>query len=381
MSCLSGRNKYNWPSDDDLIAGIVAAGSRDAYAESFGCPESTLASRLRSRGLKEKAVLALRFKAGSGDDPGPFDAAVHKAVSRKDGASVEQVADVLDVSPKRVREALARLRDHGFRVPEEEQPGAKVVLQRVAPAKRNLHKSLLTGDQITVGVVSDTHLSSKEHAGEALQLAYDEFERREITEVWHAGDLVAGRGIYRTQDQDLQHFTYGDQVENAVANYPRRDGITTRVIAGNHDIEGEFGKIGANPVVGVANRRDDIDYLGDYTAFIELPNGAHAQLVHGRGGGSYAISYKAQKWVEGLPPGRKPAVVVFGHWHVSALVRHRNVTCMLGGCFEWQTSLLVRLGLQPDVGFWVLTMALGNDGSLVRVIPEWLSIYEGREAA
>ena len=41
---------------------------------------------------------------------------------------------------------------------------------------------------------------------------------------------------------------------------------------------------GADPVKGVANERPDVDYLGAYSAWIELANGAYLHLLHGKGG-------------------------------------------------------------------------------------------------
>ena len=208
------------------------------------------------------------------------------------------------------------------------------MLEKIAPSKNNLHQTLFEGDTLRVGIVSDTHLASKEEAVPELHMAYDTFVEEGITEVWHAGDLIAGIGVYATQAGDLKLHTMDAQVEYAKINYPSRPGIKTRVIAGNHDIEGAIGRLGANPVVMVCNQRDDMEYLGDYQAWLEMPNGAWGCLHHGRGGMSYAVSYKPQKIIEGLPGGRKPALMIFGHWHVAHVVRHRKVHALMGGTFS-----------------------------------------------
>jgi hypothetical protein len=163
-----------------------------------------------------------------------------------------------------------------------------------------------------------------------------------------------------------------------VDHYPHREGITTRGITGNHDIEGEFGKLGANPVVAFSNQRDDIEFLGDFSAWVELPNGAWAHLLHGKGGMSYAYSYKAQKLVDGYPSGRKPALLCVGHWHVHGTIEARAVQVVFPGCFEWASPFMERLGLAPAVGFHILHLTLGEDGSLVKFMPEWFRFHEGR---
>lgn len=301
-------------------------------------------------------------------------------ISRSKETSVEELADALDVPPKKIRPALDALRADGYRISDPEEP--TISLSKIPPVTEDrITRSLLEGEEVTVAIVSDTHLGSREEALEALEVFYDEIEARGITEVWHAGDLVAGVDIYRGQTTSgilPGLHTYREQVEYAVENYPKRDGIRTMIIAGNHDVEGAAGRIGADPVSAVCHRRPDMTYLGTYTGTVELPNGAYAQLVHGRGGGGYAVSYKPQKYVESLTPGRKPSLIIFGHWHVSGFFRHRYVPLLLAGCFEWQTDLLVRLGLQPDVGGWVVTMRLADDGSIVGIRPEWLAFYPGR---
>lgn len=307
----------------------------------------------------------------------PLVGAIREALRRKRSYSVEALADAVDASPRRVRDAIAALRDAGFRIPAEKD--GTVELVKVPPSKATTaHTALLDGDDVTLAIISDTHLSSKECALEHLNLAYDEFAKRGIREVYHAGDLVAGMGIYPTQPQDLLNHTFQAQVDHAVENYPRRDGIRTVLISGNHDVEGAFGRMGADPVAAVSNRRDDLLYLGPYEGNVELPNGAFFKMIHGRGGGGYAMSYKPQRWVEGLAPGRKPAMVVFGHWHIAGCFQHRNVHLLLGGCFEWQTSLLVRLGLQPVVGYWLVRLRLADDGTVVKFTPELTQFQEGR---
>lgn len=300
------------------------------------------------------------------------------------GRTVSHLADRLDCSPRRVREGIAELRRRGYRVREPDE-GGEVVLDRVAPTRDQLHLGLLRGETVRLGIVSDTHLCSKEEAADELQLAYDAFAAEGITEVLHAGDLVAGRGIYRTQDQDLRVHTAEGQVDYAVEHYPRREGITTRMIAGNHDIEGAFGQIGFDPVAAVAARREDIDYLGPWEAWLDYsPNPerpCYVHLLHGKGGMSYSVSYKAQKFADSYPPGRKPAVSVIGHFHVRGDWTHRGIQILFPGAFEWRTALGVRLGLTPAVGFHIVEMTIGQDGSLVGWAPRWMPFYEGRRLA
>jgi hypothetical protein len=135
-------------------------------------------------------------------------------------------------------------------------------------------------------------------------------------------------------------------------------------------------------VKALASRRDDINYLGPYSAWVELANGGYLHLLHGKGGMSYAYSYRAQKIVEGYGQGRKPGALILGHYHVQGNFSPRSVNTMFPACFEWQSVQFgARLGLRPTVGFHVVECQLADDGSFVDWTPSWKPFFEGRVLA
>ena len=292
-----------------------------------------------------------------------------------DRATVEQIADMADVSPKRVREAAARMASEGYRIDLGDHA---VRLDRVVPDRINLHPDLLSGETVHVGVVSDTHLGSHEQALDELNLAYEVFASEGITDVLHAGDITCGMGVFKGQDAEIHVHTLDEIRDFTVEHYPSAPGITTRLIGGNHDLEGDAGRVGLDIAAAVASKRDDIEYLGAYSAWVGMHGGSWIHLLHGRGGMSYSVSYKAQKLVDGYPSGRKPAVLIVGHWHVRGNFEARGVEVVFPGCFEWQSRFLQRLGLMPSVGFHILELTFGDDGSLVRFVPRWFRFHEGR---
>jgi len=296
---------------------------------------------------------------------------------RKDQATVEELADAYDVSPRRIREAVARLGDKGYRVGEEEQ---KVVLHRAPPPSDNVHKVLFRGKTLRFGVVSDMHLGSKNERLEELHAAYKVFADEGITTVYNPGDLVCGKGIFPGQINEINLHTYEKQVDYAIENYPHVKGITTHIIAGNHDLEGEFGKVGANPVVAVCNQRRDMVYGGDYRATYELPQGTRLYMLHPKGGLSYALSYKVQKIAESFEGGSKPHLCLVGHYHRRGSFEWRNIQMLLCGCFEGGGSFGARLGMgEPAVGFHTIEMTVAEDGSIVKFLPRWWKFFPGRK--
>jgi hypothetical protein len=100
-------------------------------------------------------------------------------------------------------------------------------------------------------------------------------------------------------------------------------------------------------------------YLGQYSADIIL-SGTRIRLHHGDGGGAYALSYKGQKLAESIPSGQKPRVFIMGHYHTAFYFWYRNMHVINAGCFEDQTLFLLRKGLNPAIGGWLVELRLGK---------------------
>ena len=230
------------------------------------------------------------------------------------------------------------------------------------------------GHTVRLGVVSDTHLGSQYQALQELEAVYDEFACRGVSAVMHAGDVFAGVGMYRGQETDEllpAVDTYSRQVDYAEAEYPARDGITTYMIAGNHDLDGAFSRSLSSPVRALASRRRDITYLGDDRASVELTNGATVMIAHGRGPAGYAHSYRGQRFIESLGRRERPDLLILGHFHRAGFFVHDGVSCVLAACFQTQTPFLAANGIEPDVGGFVISLT-ATAGEMVGMSVDWV---------
>lgn len=241
------------------------------------------------------------------------------------------------------------------------------------------------GDVVKIGVVSDTHLCSRHQQLTHLKTLYQRFYDEGIDTVLHAGDLVEGIRMYRGWELEVLHHGCDEQAAYAVEHYPSHPGMKTYLISGNHDASFRTNG-GVNIVKRVCNRREDMIFLGDSGAYLDLPGGMKVYLQHGAKGVPYARSFRLQKAAENFPQNtfndrnRRPDLYIVGHYHVTAtLPDYQNIFSMKPGCFQSQTEFLRRLGLCPDVGGWILEYKLNPDCGgfdLAEISAKWIPFRE-----
>ena len=209
-------------------------------------------------------------------------------------------------------------------------------------------------EPIEIGVVSDTQIGSKQQQITHLNRFYDYCHDRGISIMLNCGDIVEGNGkLYRGQAYDLFLHGADAQEDYTVKAYPKRKDMITYMIGGNHDES--FYKSDGNEILRhIADKRDDLRYLGMYGAHLKLGN-IKIYMMHGDSGVAYARSYKLQKIIEQMSPQTKPHILVAGHWHVGThLPMYRNVEGFSLGCFQAQTSYMRRKGLYPTLAGLIL---------------------------
>lgn len=237
----------------------------------------------------------------------------------------------------------------------------KVQLKRILRKKDYKPKILKTnlGDNVfTFGIVSDTHFCSNHEKLNELHTFYDICRKEGIKVIVHAGDLVAGWGMYRGQENEVHTFGAEKQAQYVIDNYPKVENVKTYFCSGNHDLSW-WQKSGIDIGNLVAAKRPDMIYLGQYQGNLTI-NGIDIRLLHPDKGGAYAISYNLQKIVEQLPSGEKPHILIAGHYHTAIYFFYRLVHVIQAGCFEGQTLYLLRKGINPMIGGWTVKVRLGG---------------------
>lgn len=283
--------------------------------------------------------------------------------------TISELSEKFDKSISTIEKWLKELSEEGYCI--ENHDGRCKLVTYATPSENEVNHTT-THTHLKIAIISDTHLCSTSQQLTHLNHFYDLCASDGITDIYHAGDLLAGVGVYRGQDDEIFCHTQDRQIEYAIENYPYRKGITTHIIAGNHDLV-FLKRRGGNPLVRVALERDDINYLGAYSAWVKLAENCNMYLLHPDGGAAYSDSYKLQKLIESFEGGNKPNIAVMGHFHRRCEISSRNVYGLLGACFESQTAFLRRKGIQPRVGGNILEIDFNHDGSIQRFKTEFVN--------
>lgn len=224
---------------------------------------------------------------------------------------------------------------------------------------------LFDTDRLKIGVVSDTHGGSKFEQLSALKAFYREAEDEGVSAFIHGGDLTQGPDeMHRGMVHEIHAHGADAQVDYVARTYPLA-GVPTYVISGNHD-DSHLKQGGVNIVRRVTQQRDDLKYLGQDAAYLTI-NGIRAYVAHPDGGGSYAKSYKGQKFSEALPVDRDVRLLLIGHYHNTVNFWQRRTKVFQLGCFQSQYAWLARKGLHPDIAGLILDIRFDDAGNIGRI--------------
>jgi hypothetical protein len=281
---------------------------------------------------------------------------------RKDQVFREgELADLFDVSPRRLREAITELKDNGYNILLDEDHVGLTRDEEAGPQRTTI--PLVGGDRIRFGVLGDTHLGSKFERLDVLNALYDWYAAEGITTVYHTGNMIEGCSSFNLRERHKHGLD--EQVDYFLDQYPQRPGITTHYITGD-DHEGwhqrDAGMSVGRYIEMAAERRGrhDLRYLGFVEHDIEFANRAGAFIVrvaHPGGGSAYALSYTPQKIVESYSGGEKPAVLLIGHYHkMEYIPAVRGVRVVQTGCTVDQGVWARKKRLAYHLGGWILEL-------------------------
>lgn len=252
------------------------------------------------------------------------------------------------------------------------QEEKKVVIQNQEPTH---HKANWDGaTEIRFGLIGDTHIGSKYTQFTHLYNFYDILASQGITDVYHAGDVTDGLKMRVGHEYELYEISADEMRDDVVKHYPKRDGITTHFITGNHDAS-VYKQVGYDMGPAIAGSRPDMEYLGRDCALINLTPNCTLELRHPWDGTAYALSYKPQKMIEAMESDSKPNILAIGHYHKAEYLFYRNVHAFQTGCFQSQTPFTRGKGISVHIGGWIITVQVDKSGTIRSISPTFIPYY------
>lgn len=228
------------------------------------------------------------------------------------------------------------------------------------------------------GVIADTHIGSVAERLDILQAAYDRFAEAGIKEVFHLGDVTDGFKSYPGHMQFVKVYGANPQAIRTIQLYPKKRGITTYMIAGNHDMDSyrldKVDRLGL-VVSGLwdegkwTDGRKDIVYCGQFSHNIILPEQVMVHLIHPHGGKAYALSYAQQKRSEAMDRNLRPDLQLSGHFHSynHCFLNHTHFISCFG--LQDETEFFKRKGMARGVGFLLVWYKI-REGKFSYLRPE-----------
>lgn len=227
---------------------------------------------------------------------------------------------------------------------------------------------------ITFGLIGDTHINSKYTQLTYLHKFYDICASRGIADIYHTGDIDEGEQMRMGHQYECYTQGADDHVSEIIKNYPRREGIMTHFITGNHDAS-LIKRCGMNIGKAISKERPDMDYLGADVTDVHLTPNCTLRLLHPWDGSAYALSYKVQKIIEAMEADSKPNILAVGNYHKIEYFFYRSIHAFQTGTFQSQTPFMRGKGLSAHMGGWIITIDVDSKGYIQRIVPEVIPFY------
>lgn len=270
------------------------------------------------------------------------------------------------VSPKEAK----RQRENAIHVLEQQG----YVVHKPQPTERTIDADIsrVRGERIRIGIISDTHLGSKQQQITHLRSFAKYARKLRVGAVLHGGDMTDGPPqMHPGHLHNLFLQTYDAQRQYAIENLPDFN-CPVYAISGNHDES--WLKNNAGPIVEDICEAKGWEFVGQSAGYIRFGD-VSIYLHHPHDGGSYALSYKLQKKIEALSPENKPHIFLAGNYHKAIhMPAYRNVEAFLLPSFQAQTPFMISKGLPSIIGGVILEFGLVPDetGLAPSVKTEWV---------
>jgi len=204
------------------------------------------------------------------------------------------------------------------------------------------------GEEITFGVISDTHFGSKYTVLEAIETIPLQLVEEGAQFLCFLGDVYDGVNVYPAQYLEQDDPSADGQLALAVKCFPRLD-APIYVIGGNHDFSFQR-SFGLDNLKRFSEIRKELTFLGYFQADLKVTPEISIKLYHPRGGLTKTRSRCVQNAIENFIP-NGPQILLLGHYHWGYLViKYLGTWAVLAPSFQRTTPYFRRRGQRSEIG-------------------------------
>ena len=250
---------------------------------------------------------------------------------------------------------------------EEEE--LRIVLENLAnqqPRRFRPVKIEWKGKKIVFGAFTDAHMGHNCYRPDVFAHMVQNFVRHNVDFVVNCGDTLEGMSNRDGHVFELSHLGMAAQKEYFKEQFEQfvEAGLTVYSIEAGGSHTG-WSRVKANQGHEVpeemAGLSEAYKFIGWDEQDLILSNGLRIRLRHPGGGSAYALSYKMQKYVNGLGGGDKPHIILQGHFHKAMYMFYRNIHCIDAGCLQNQSPFMKKIGTPAHVGYWIVEVCFCDE--------------------
>ena len=193
------------------------------------------------------------------------------------------------------------------------------------------------------------------------------------------GDITEGMSGREGHIYELSHLGVSNQINYAVEQLSQI-GVPIYAITATNSHDGwssSKGNQGFEVGPELERRIKNFNFLGYDEADLELDNGLKLKLTHPGDGTAYAVSYKLQKYINALAGGKKPDILLQGHYHKAMYMFYRNIHAFDSGTLCEQTIFMKKKQTPAMLGYWIIEAVVDKkNGGVDKIKPEFVPFYE-----
>jgi len=233
------------------------------------------------------------------------------------------------------------------------------------------------GKHVKFTVISDLHMGHNRYRPDILDHAIRNSKRQGSEFYCIPGDILEGMSGREGHIYELSVIGASNQLDYGVQQLSQVEKPIFAITATNSHDGWYSSKNNAGFEVGpeLERRIPNLEFLGYDEADLILDSGIKIRMSHPGDGTAYAISYKLQKYVNALPGGQKPDILLQGHYHKAMYMFYRNIHCFDAGTLCDQTIFMKKKQTPAMTGYWIID-AWANKKGVDKIKMEFTPFWE-----